>query len=119
MPSPALRPHAPANWSVALTQLLGDELSSTYSVRLYGAQHRTPIADLKVLWLDLLSDESVNIIARIGICGLHSKFSVLPFYSPALVPGFAMMNDPDSRLAGDSQDTVWVGAFSRLIGSSA
>ena len=50
---------APANWSAALAVHLEVALQGAYSIRLYGRAQRTPVATLKVLWLDLLPDRAV------------------------------------------------------------
>ena len=50
----------PRNWSVSLAAYLGADLQSNYSAQLYGGEGRTPLAALRVVWLDLLSDAAVS-----------------------------------------------------------
>ena len=70
---------------------------------------------LKIVWLELLDDESLRMIGQLGVCGHHTRWPVLPFYSPAFVPSRDTLRDPDSELAGDSMDTLYVG---RNVGRS-
>ena len=97
------------NWSVVLAAHLDVDLQQEYAATLYGRRHRTPTSELKIVWLDLLPDHALATIAYIGVCNIHSRYAVLPFYSPAYVPAFAILQDPDSRTVGDPSDTVWIG----------
>ena len=100
----------PSNWSVTLSALVGPALQQNYSIELYGAPGRTPLNDLKLLYLSLLP---VNVlsetISRLGICHLHSRYAIMPFYSPAYVGTAQTFSDPNSKNIGDAEDTVWVG----------
>ena len=100
----------PQNWSVTLRTLVGPALQASYSEELYGAANRVPLDALKFIWLSLLPATILSSLIRpLGVCHLHSRYAIMPFYSPSYVGSAQVLGDPDSRSIGDAEDTVWVG----------
>ena len=60
-----------------LTELLQHE----YSVELYGMQHRMPVADLRIVWTQLLPSRAIALLESAGgACSTDAQPPARPFY---------------------------------------
>ena len=62
------------------TLLLSEALQDNYSMAVYGAAGRVPVADLRLLWADLLPPRALAIVMRVGVCKADSRPPSRPFY---------------------------------------
>ena len=59
---------------------LGPILQGSYSRQLYGAEGRVPLQELRLIWLDLLPRQSLELLSQVGMCKWEAKPPLQPFY---------------------------------------
>ena len=79
-------------------------LQGNYSRILYGREHFVDASALTLIWLPLVSDEALDLLACMGVCSwAPDKTKMLPLYAPGstVAPGASVW-----RVAAPSSSTA-------------